>query len=51
MKFRLLPALCTSLALVCLSAAEAKNFRWSSQGDAATMDPQSQNETFNLSFL
>lgn len=47
MKFRLLPALCTSLALVCLSAAEAKNFRWSSQGDAATMDPQSQNETFN----
>ena len=27
--------------------AEAKNFRWSTQGDAATMDPQSQNETFN----
>jgi peptide/nickel transport system substrate-binding protein len=25
----------------------AKNFRWSSQGDAATLDPHSQNETFN----
>jgi ABC-type transport system substrate-binding protein len=27
--------------------AEAKNFRWASQGDAATLDPHSQNETFN----
>ena len=26
---------------------QAKTFRWSTQGDAATMDPQSQNETFN----
>ncbi len=26
---------------------EAKHFRWASQGDAATMDPHSQNETFN----
>ncbi len=29
------------------TAATAKNFRWSSQGDAATLDPHSQNETFN----
>jgi peptide/nickel transport system substrate-binding protein len=37
------------LAAVCAFsfAAQAKNFRWASQGDAATMDPQSQNETFN----
>ena len=47
MTSRLLPMLCTALVLVCFSTAEAKNFRWSSQGDAATMDPQSQNETFN----
>jgi len=39
--------------LVCLfigmvsTASVAKNFRWSSQGDAATLDPHSQNETFN----
>ncbi|MBL0123238.1 MAG: ABC transporter substrate-binding protein [Betaproteobacteria bacterium] len=29
------------------TASVAKNFRWSSQGDAATLDPHSQNETFN----
>ena len=34
-------------ALCIASRAEAKNFRWSSQGDAATLDPHSQNETFN----
>ena len=34
-------------ALVNIVPAEAKNFRWSSQGDAATLDPHSQNETFN----
>ena len=40
--------LLTCVALFFLScAAEAKNFRWSSQGDAATLDPHSQNETFN----
>ena len=27
--------------------ADAKNFRWATQGDAATLDPHSQNETFN----
>lgn len=29
------------------SEANAKTFRWSTQGDAATLDPHSQNETFN----
>jgi peptide/nickel transport system substrate-binding protein len=33
--------------LSCTSLVEAKNFRWASQGDAATLDPHSQNETFN----
>jgi peptide/nickel transport system substrate-binding protein len=40
-------ALLLAAAFVFSFAVEAKNFRWSSQGDAATMDPQSQNETFN----
>jgi len=37
------------LVVACLFAggAHAVNFRWSSQGDAATLDPHSQNETFN----
>ena len=42
-----LRVLVVCFALVCASIAEAKNFRWSSQGDAATLDPHSQNETFN----
>jgi peptide/nickel transport system substrate-binding protein len=45
MSFRIL-ILCAALAA---STVHAKNFRWSSQGDAATMDPQSQNETLNNS--
>src|SRR3954468_10682885 len=32
-----------ALALLC-TAAEARPFRWASQGDAQTMDPHSQNE-------
>lgn len=36
-----------AVAFVMSFTVEAKHFRWSSQGDAATMDPQSQNETFN----
>jgi peptide/nickel transport system substrate-binding protein len=40
-------ALLFAAAVALSSTAEAKHFRWSSQGDAATMDPQSQNETFN----
>ena len=41
-------ALLTAFILVFgVTAADAKNFRWASQGDAATMDPHSQNETFN----
>ena len=44
MNFRLL-IIC--FALSCTAIADAKNFRWSSQGDAATLDPHSQNETFN----
>ena len=33
--------------LATMAPADARNFRWSSQGDAATLDPHSQNETFN----
>ncbi len=40
--------LCFLLLAATFSAhVHAKHFRWASQGDAATMDPQSQNETFN----
>lgn len=35
-----------SSALLAVTA-NAKTFRWSSQGDAATLDPHSQNETLN----
>jgi len=35
---------CAALALA--PQALAKNFRWSSQGDASTLDPHAQNETF-----
>jgi peptide/nickel transport system substrate-binding protein len=37
-------ALCLVLALP--AASPAKPFRWSSQGDASTLDPHSMNETF-----
>jgi peptide/nickel transport system substrate-binding protein len=40
------------IALLCatvLTTTDAKTLRWSSQGDAATLDPHSQNETFNNS--
>ena len=41
-------ALLTFLFIAMVSTTSvAKNFRWSSQGDAATLDPHSQNETFN----
>ena len=44
-------ALLTCLLIAFASSASmpslAQNFRWSSQGDAATLDPHSQNETFN----
>src|SRR5450631_1491884 len=38
--------------LLCLvlsfpAPASSQNFRWASQGDAATMDPHGQNESFN----
>ena len=35
------------LVLSLPTLASSQNFRWSSQGDAATMDPHGQNETFN----
>ncbi len=38
-----------ALPLVTSTAGHAKSFRWASQGDAATLDPHSQNETFNNS--
>ena len=43
----LLRSLLLSILLAFASIADAKNFRWASQGDSATMDPHSQNETFN----
>ena len=36
-----------TLLLVFANCSQAENFRWASQGDSATMDPHSQNETFN----
>jgi peptide/nickel transport system substrate-binding protein len=38
-----------ALAIAFGSAADAKTFRWSSQGDILTMDPHSQNEGLNNS--
>jgi peptide/nickel transport system substrate-binding protein len=38
-----------ALAIALSSAADAKTFRWSSQGDILTMDPHSQNEGLNNS--
>jgi peptide/nickel transport system substrate-binding protein len=40
-----------TLALSCLlvNAADAKNFRWSSKGDATTQDPHGQDESFTKS--
>jgi peptide/nickel transport system substrate-binding protein len=35
------------MAPMLVSGADGKHFRWSSQGDIATLDPHSQNETFN----
>ena len=46
LNFRVL--LVCALLGVC-TVAGARNFRWASQGDAATMDPHAQNETFNNS--
>ena len=46
LNFRVL-MMCAVLGASC--TANAKNFRWASQGDAATLDPHSQNETFNNS--
>src|SRR5260221_2745042 len=34
------------LALALAAAASAKTFRWSSQGDASTIDPHAKNESF-----
>jgi peptide/nickel transport system substrate-binding protein len=46
MKIRVLLAGFAMLVTM-LTPAGAKNLRWASQGDSATMDPHSQNETFN----
>src|SRR5471030_2350199 len=40
------PAFLLILALAIPAAAPAKTFRWSSQGDASTVDPHAQNESF-----
>ena len=47
MKLRLLMIYSALVLALMGSTAEAKNFRWATQGDAATLDPHSQNETFN----
>jgi peptide/nickel transport system substrate-binding protein len=39
--------ICLALSLGAAPTTFAKTLRWASQGDAATMDPHSQNETFN----
>ena len=39
--------LASLIILFSVTDTDAKNFRWSTQGDAATLDPHSQNETFN----
>lgn len=45
MKFRGLSALLVTASIVATSvAADAKTLRWTSQGDALTLDPHSQNE-------
>jgi peptide/nickel transport system substrate-binding protein len=40
---------CASLSTLQSSAAEAKNFRWSSNGDVTTQDPHGQDEGFTKS--
>ena len=42
----LIRVLLLCLALAFPAVASPKNLRWSSQGDATTLDPHSQNETF-----
>lgn len=44
-----LTAVVSALAIAMAGAADAKTFRWSSQGDILTMDPHSQNEGLNNS--
>lgn len=46
MKTRLLLA-CIALCTLVPTLVDAKDFRWATQGDAATLDPHSQNETLN----
>jgi len=41
---KLLSASAVGLAMLASTAADAKTLRWSSQGDALTLDPHSQNE-------
>ena len=48
MKLRIL-LLC--LAILLVPAAEARHFRWSSQGDAQSMDPHGQTEVFTDSII
>ncbi len=45
----LLLSLLGSLVFGGMSAAEAKNFRWASKGDATTQDPHGQDESFTKS--
>ena len=44
---RLIAAILAASLLTLPAISTAKNFRWSSQGDASTMDPHANNEGFN----
>jgi len=48
---RIVPALIVAVALAAAGPAGAKTLRWSSQGDAVTLDPHAQNEGFTNFFL
>ncbi len=48
MKLRTILLMC---ALAVSATVPAKNFRWASQGDATTLDPHAQNETFTISIF
>ena len=50
MNFRKMAKL-SSVALIMATAANAENvLKWTSQGDALTMDPHSQNESPTIAF-
>src|ERR1035437_9237150 len=51
MLIRLLSSAAVLAALTVSPAAQAANFRWANDGDVGTMDPDTRQETVQLSFL